>query len=70
MMVEKLFHVGEKRRRKKLSCHLIGKTPTSEKQASQGDRARDDDQRVLEDLKNLLCSFHGVVIIAICLALF
>ena len=51
------------------SCHLIGKK-TSEKQASQGDRARDDDQRVLEDLKNLLRSFHGVVIIAICLALF
>lgn len=68
MMVEKVFHVGEKRRRKKLSCHLIGKT--SEKQASQGDRARDDDQRVLEDLKNLLFSFHGVAIIAVWLAFF
>ena len=69
MMVEKLFHVGEKRRRKKLSCHyLIGKT--SEKQASQGDRARDDDERVLEDLKNLLFSFHGVAIIAVWLAFF
>ena len=68
MMVEKLFHLGEKRRRKKLSCHLIGKT--SEKQASQGDRARDDDERVLEDLKNLLFSFHGVAIIAVWPAFF
>ena len=49
--------------RKKLSCHLRWR------KSKQDDRARDD-QRILEDLKNLLRSFHGVVLIVIWLAFF